>query len=106
MARYWSAGSHSAILLVEQRLGVLQIRGVEALGEPVVDFGEHRARFVGAQPAERHRGPQFEQSSALCSAESESTLQACLSLVPIAPELNQKRALDAMKLGFVPAVSN
>ena len=32
--------------LVEQRLGVLQVGGVEALGEPVVDFGEHRARFV------------------------------------------------------------
>ena len=31
---------------VEQRLGVLQIGGVEALGEPAVDFGEHRARFV------------------------------------------------------------
>ncbi len=41
---------HSIDLLprqfVEQRLGVFQIGGVEALGEPVVDFGEHRARFV------------------------------------------------------------
>ena len=32
--------------LVEQCLGVLEIGGVEALGEPTVDFGEHRARFV------------------------------------------------------------
>ena len=32
--------------LVEQRLGVLQISSIEALGEPVVDFGEHRARFI------------------------------------------------------------
>ena len=32
--------------LVEQRLGVFQVGGVEAFGEPVVDFGEHRARLV------------------------------------------------------------
>ena len=31
---------------LEQRLGVLQVGGVEALGEPVVDFGEHRASFL------------------------------------------------------------
>ena len=34
------------VQFVEQRLGFLQVGGVEALGEPVVDFGEHRARFV------------------------------------------------------------
>src|SRR5271167_4217988 len=32
--------------LVEQCLGVFQIRGIEALGEPVVDLREHRARLV------------------------------------------------------------
>src|ERR1022692_3125553 len=32
--------------LVEQRLGVLEIGSVEALGEPVVDVCEHRARLV------------------------------------------------------------
>jgi hypothetical protein len=31
---------------VEQRLGVLQVAGSEALGESCVDFGEHRARLV------------------------------------------------------------
>jgi len=35
--------SISVIQLVEQRLGVLQIRGVEALGEPFVNLGERRA---------------------------------------------------------------
>ena len=34
--------------LIEQRLRVLQVGGVEALGEPVVDIGEHRARLVAA----------------------------------------------------------
>src|SRR5262249_16110836 len=33
---------------VEQRFGVLEVGGVDALGEPVVDFGEHHARFVAA----------------------------------------------------------
>ena len=30
----------------EQRFGLFQILGVEALGEPVVDFGEHYSRLV------------------------------------------------------------
>jgi hypothetical protein len=51
--------AHLAIQFVEQRLGVLQVGGVEALGEPVVDFGEHRERLVAAagvaeQPGEAH----------------------------------------------------
>ena len=32
---------------VEDRLGVLQVGGVEALGEPVVDFREHRVDVIG-----------------------------------------------------------
>ena len=35
-----------AVQLIEQRLGVVEVGGVEAVGEPAVDFGEHRARFV------------------------------------------------------------
>jgi len=34
--------------LMEQRLGVLQVGGIEALGEPAVDFSEHRARLGAA----------------------------------------------------------
>ena len=33
---------------LEQRLGFFQIGGIKALGEPVVDVGEYRARFVAA----------------------------------------------------------
>ena len=36
----------SAVQFIEQRFSVLQVGGVEALGEPAVDVGEHRARFV------------------------------------------------------------
>jgi hypothetical protein len=50
--------------LVEQRLGVFQVGGVEAFGEPVVDFRQHRARFVAMtllreQSREAGRGAQF-----------------------------------------------
>ena len=41
-----SCTSSSGAQLVQQRLGVLQIGGVEAFGEPVVDLGDHRARLV------------------------------------------------------------
>jgi hypothetical protein len=36
------------VQLIEERLGVLQIRGVETFGKPVVDVGEHRVRLVNA----------------------------------------------------------
>ena len=36
------------VQFVEQRLGVLQVGGVEAFREPAADFGEHRACFVAS----------------------------------------------------------
>jgi hypothetical protein len=33
---------------LQQRLRVFQVGGVEAFGEPAVDVGEYRPRFVGA----------------------------------------------------------
>jgi len=53
------------VQLVEQRLGVLQVGGVETFGEPVVNVGEHRARLVSTtltveQPREARRRAQFE----------------------------------------------
>jgi len=44
------SGSYGAQLL-EQCLGVLQIGGIEALGEPAVDLGEPRARLLRADHA-------------------------------------------------------
>jgi len=49
---------------VEEGLGVDKVGGVEALGEPVVDVGEHRAGFVSTtlrreQACETHRSPQL-----------------------------------------------
>ena len=33
---------------MQQRLGGLKVRGIEALGEPSVCFGKHLARFVAS----------------------------------------------------------
>jgi hypothetical protein len=40
------AGGWPLAKLVQQRLGLFQILRVEALGEPVVDRSEERARFL------------------------------------------------------------
>jgi hypothetical protein len=50
--------------LFEPRLGVSEIRSVEALGEPVVDLGEHSASLVATiglaqQPGETSRRAQL-----------------------------------------------
>ena len=54
----------SVAQLVEQRFRVLQVGGGEALGEPVVDVGQHRARLVAAisvaqQPRKTDSGAQL-----------------------------------------------
>jgi len=70
VARHLAAGSKFYILkllliqLVEQRLGVLQVCGVEAFGEPVVDLREHLSGFVAPiritqQACETQGGTQF-----------------------------------------------
>jgi hypothetical protein len=43
-----AASSSPTQEIVQQRLGVFQIGGVEAFGEPAVDFREHRVGFVAA----------------------------------------------------------
>src|SRR6202171_1082062 len=37
--------STSVRKFIEQRFGFLEVGGIEALGEPAIDFGEHRAGF-------------------------------------------------------------
>ena len=63
--------------LVEERLGVLQILRVEALGEPVVDRGEERAGLVASpliaeQAGQARGGPQLERTSPAGSSRSRS----------------------------------
>ena len=61
--------------LVEQRLGVLQVGSVEAFGEPVVDRGKHRARFVAVtlfrkQSGEAYAKSTFDKTIFTCLAKS------------------------------------
>jgi hypothetical protein len=58
----------------EQRVGVLQVGGVEALCEPVVDFGQQAARLVAPvgiaeQACEAYRRAQLQRFSAHCLRE-------------------------------------
>jgi hypothetical protein len=54
------AASRRSLELIVKSLGVFEIARVEAFGEPVVDFGERRTRFVttalrGEQPSKASR---------------------------------------------------
>src|SRR5216683_2628744 len=69
--------------LVEQCLGVLEVGGVEAFGEPAVDFGEHRSRFIAAalaveQARETHRCTQLQRFRALALSNLNSGAEAVL----------------------------
>jgi hypothetical protein len=60
----WHAG-HLVCQLIEEGFGVDEVGGIEALAKPIVDVGEHRARFVAPslfrqQPCETGCRTQFE----------------------------------------------
>jgi hypothetical protein len=70
---------------VEQRLGVLQIGGVEALGEPAEDRGEQRHGLVrpallAVQAGEAHSGAQFPGLRVLPSRDVDGLLHGRLGL--------------------------
>jgi hypothetical protein len=73
--------------LVEQRPGVFQADGVEALGEPVVDFSKHRARLVATisiaqEPCQAHRRTQLPPFGATSSGYLKSLAKKLLALGP------------------------
>jgi hypothetical protein len=60
--------------LIEQRLGLLQIARVEALGEPVVDRSEKIAgliplALIAPEARHAHRGAKFPGFCLLCTRE-------------------------------------
>src|SRR5262245_42305543 len=62
--------------LVEQRLRLLQIGGIEALGEPAVDRCEEVAGFgatalIAPKPGEAHDGAQLPEFGLLLSGDAE-----------------------------------
>jgi len=55
----------ACLQFLQQRLRVREVGGIETLGEPAADVGEHRARFVATalrceQPRKAHRRAQLE----------------------------------------------
>ena len=69
--------------LLEQRLCLLQVGGIKAFGEPAVDLGEHRVRFVAAtllakQPREARGRAQLPRFGALLACNLNRALKAAL----------------------------
>src|SRR5215469_1007751 len=65
---------------IEQRPRLLEIGGIEPFGEAIIDRTQQRiarlALFWGTlQPAQRHCGPQFEQTCALRPRDFDRTLK-------------------------------
>src|SRR5215467_3709523 len=84
--RAWQARSAWLLIqLIQQSLGVLQVGSVEALGEPVVDFGELRARLIAAigvaqQPSEAGGGAKLPPLRRLASRDFDSLAKTLLRL--------------------------
>jgi len=96
----------SGTQLIEQRLGTLQIRGVEALGEPVVDLGEHGTRLVATalcseQLGETLRGTKFLPFSTPTARNFDRPFKTLLSFPNVgAILLKQQLALNLIGLGL------
>src|SRR5215467_4783124 len=71
---------------VKQCLRVLQVGGVEALGEPVVDFGKHLARLVAGWPVSRSRCIAPPTPSRSASGPSAQPRGSRSATIPISPE--------------------
>src|SRR5215469_11128594 len=90
--------------LLQQRLGVLQIGGVEALGEPVVDLGEHRTRIVKAiriaqQSRKARCRAQFKHLRAHVARQSDSFAKVCFRRLYL---LLLKPKFTSQSVGFRP----
>src|SRR5262245_32274235 len=64
---------------VEQRLGLLQVRSLKALGEPAVDrcqqlASRHEPALLLPQASEAHGGPQFQRFGLLAAGDVEGPL--------------------------------
>src|SRR6516165_11037662 len=94
--------------LVEQRLCVFEIGGVEAFGKPAVDRGEQLACFmvatlVAAEPGEAHGGAQFPELGLLLPGDAQGfAIQLLGDIGMTLPQ--QQLALVSIQLGCEPAL--
>src|SRR6266446_2786852 len=73
---------------VQQRLRLLQVGGVKALGEPAVDRDQQLAGFVPLalalpQPAQAHGGPQLQGLGLLAASYGQRLLKTVFCLVNV-----------------------
>jgi hypothetical protein len=100
------AESRPSAQLVEQHLGVLEIGGVEALGEPAIDGGEQLVSLaaftlVGPQAGEAGRRAQLERLGALSLRDLPCQMEARLGVGATVRRLNQQKlAPEPVKLGL------
>src|ERR671918_1919043 len=96
--------------LLEQRLGVLQVGGVEALGEPAVDRREQvvglgAPALVAPEPRQAGRGAQLPGLRLLMPGDVESALEGNAGLLNICMGLVQVQlASESICLGLVVAL--
>ena len=105
----YSPQDGARLRLILQGLGVLQIGGVEALGEPVVDVGEHRVCFILAfgiaqQSRKADDRAQLQRFCALPTRYFDRAPKPCLSCRQVEGVLLQHQlATRAMDLRLPPA---
>ena len=81
--------------LFEQRLGLLEVGRVKALGEPAVDLGQQVVRLLPfplllPQPRQAHRRPQFQRFRLLAAGNGQGLLEVGFRLVLRRPRLPQE----------------
>src|SRR5215831_2288167 len=81
--------------LFQQRLGLLQVSGVEALGEPAIDRGQQLAglgtlALLLPEATQAHGGPQLERFGLLAAGDVQSPLQPDFRLRRRGPRLPQE----------------
>jgi len=91
---------------VEQGLGVFEVGGVKALGEPAIDFRKHRSRFLATmgvtqQPRQACRRTKLPRFGTLVSCNLDSLAEAALRILEgISILYEQSLALNAVQFGF------
>ena len=95
--------------LSQQRLRLLQVSGVKALGEPAVDRCQQRTGFGALalllpQPAQAHGGPQLQRFGLLAAGHGEGLLEAGFRLLRLCDCLLQQQfAPEPIQLRLPPA---
>jgi len=98
-----------SIHLVEQRLCLLKISGIEALSKPSINRREQTLGLIASalslqDSGEAHRRSQLQEPGTLLLCRFKGLVQAPFHLIA-APHFEKQFALDSIQLGRKPAVT-